>query len=304
MSILTVTRKESETDVSTDVLSKKELLQLKKKKHRKKKLYIIIAFAVTFVFLMVAFFWIPFFHIRTVSISGTETINSSELERYVLLRTQGTFLGIVPKKNVFLIHKKTLEQAIQSFFPHASTVKINKHFTSLRITITERERDAVWCSSLDSEAVCYSVDTEGVIYEIAGKASNPLFFVYDTPVLYDTEPILKSVLPKEAYTRIEQIRQNLQHYTIPLYGYSLHDENEEIFYLSPIRHNEPSSFIKTQTKQDTESIVSHLVTALKSDVLSEQKATYFSGLEYIDLRFDGKVFYKLTSSTDVINEIK
>ncbi len=128
--------------------------------------------------------------------------------------------------------------------------------------------------------------------------------MYDTPVLYDTEPILKSVLPKEAYTRIEQIRQNLQYYTIPLYGYSLHDENEEIFYLSPIRHNEPSSFIKTQTRQDTESIVSHLVTALKSDVLSEQKATYFSGLEYIDLRFDGKVFYKLTSSTDVINEIK
>jgi hypothetical protein len=276
-------------------ITKGELLQKKKKKQKKRKYIIFSILFFIFCILGILFFSIPYFHIKKVIVVGEETIVPGSTEHIVQETLQGRYALVFPKKNVFLIKKKKLVYILRATFPEIDTIHIRKHFHSLNITIAERKPSTVWC--MDTRSDCYFVHNDGTIFALAGKVSNPLFFVYYTPLQDTVEPIGALLLPKEKFDRVERIRKTMNEYGVKMYGYTMASDHEEYLYITPIQHGQKSAYIKSRTDQNTETILSNLMTVLKSDELLQEKNNHFNNTEYIDLRFDGKVFYKLLSSS-------
>jgi hypothetical protein len=162
---------------------------------------------------------------------------------------------------------------------------------SIDIEITERKPTSIWCQHI-TDTACYFVHTDGTIFDTAGIFSNPLYFMYTTPIS-DTAPIGQVVLSHDKLNRVNQIVSVARDYGVEMYGYTLVDTYEENFYIMPITSGLPSAYVKTRNDQSAETIVSNLVTALKTDVLKNEKDHAFSHTDYIDLRFDGKVIYKI-----------
>lgn len=273
--------------------TKGELLQKKKKNQEKRKHIWIAMGCICFVILGTLFFRIPYFRISHVEVTGLETLDVTAVAQSVTDSIAGDYLFILPRKNVFLIQKSKLTYRLKALYPRIDTVKVRKHFHVLDITITERRQNAIWCTDgLD----CYFVHDDGTIFDTTGIFSNPLYFVYDTPVDSSVtgSPIGLLVLPAEKFARVEAITQVMADYGVKIYGYKTASSYEDYFYITPLVRGAASAYIKARPDQSAETIASNLVTALKTDALKREKDNHFLSTDYIDLRFDGKVVYKLT----------
>lgn len=298
------TRKVQTQNKDLQNLSKAELLRRRKKDFRKRKMYFFSGLFSIFLTLCIGFFWISYFHVKKVVVTGTETLESQTVEQFVIKHITGNTLFVLPKKNVFLIDKKSLSDTLKKEFSRIDTLKIRKHFRSIDISIQERKPQALWCTDLHKEIPCYFVHSDGTIFEEAGRFSNPLFFVFYTKIADSTTPIGSKVLTRDKFMRVEQITTTMLEHGVRMYGYKKESDSEEIFYVSPLYYNKESAEVKTRVDQSDAVIVSNLLTALKSQVLAGEKDKHFSNTEYIDLRFDGKVFFKLKSNVRTVEDKK
>ncbi len=274
---------------------KAELLQKKKKEQKKKKYIVISCVTAIVVVFFVLFLRIPYFQVTHISFSGLETIEEASIEKRVETLLSGSYLWVLPKRNIFLIHKKTIIADLAATYSRIDTIKIHKQLHTVDIRITERIPTSIWCQH-PTDTACYFVHTDGTIFDTAGVFSNPLYFMYSTPVSDRATPIGQHVLSDTDFVRITQIKDTVKDYGMTMYGYGLYSENEEYFYITPITSGTLGAYIKTRKDQSSQTIVSNLVTALKTDVLRKEKEHNFLNTEYIDLRFDGKVIYKLKNN--------
>ncbi len=298
------TRKIQTQNKDLQNLSKAELLRRRKKDFQKRKVYFFSGLFSIFLALCIGFFWISYFHVKKVVVTGTETLESQTVEQFVVKQLMGNTLFVLPKKNVFLVDKTELSILLQKEFSRIDTLKIKKHFSSIDISIQERKPQALWCTDLHKEIPCYFVHSDGTIFEEAGRFSNPLFFVFYTKLVDSPSPIGAKVLPKDTFTRVERIAKTMLDQGVRIYGYKKEIDSEELFYVSPLYYSAESAEVKTRVDQSDVVIVSNLVTALKSQALADEKDKRFSNTEYIDLRFDGKVFFKLKSNIRTIEDKK
>ncbi len=201
---------------------------------------------------------------------------------------------VLPGSNVFLIHKKKLITNLKKQYSVIDTVSIEKNFTSLSVTITERSPKTIWCGSELPNTPCYFIHEDGTIFEEAGAFSNPLFFVFYTPLERADDPLGSFVLPKEQFERVINIQKTLATYGIKLYGYKKDKEGTESFFLTPIiLGGATPAFIKSQEWQSAETFISKLITALKNSKLKGVRDERFLTLDYVDIRFNDQISFKL-----------
>ncbi len=283
-----------ETKAQQQMISKAHLLKKKKQILRKRHMYSYLLLLCIVFFLVIGFFWLPFLRIKKLTVSELLTLDKSDVEQLVAKSISGKIWGIVPANNVFLIHKKKLIASIKNTYSTIDTVIIKKEFTSLSFTITERSPKTIWCQYLAPNSPCYFIHEDGTIFDIAGAFSNPLFFVFYTPLENRDNPIGSLVLTIEEFKRINEIQKLFATYGIKLYGYKKDTQGSESFFLSPIVLNGiPPAYILSQQNQTTETIVSKSITAFKNKTLRESQKNKFSTLEYIDIRFNDQVSFKL-----------
>ena len=101
-------------------------------------------------------------------------------------------------------------------------------------------------------------------------------------------------MAKEKFDRINLIQGTLARYGIKVYGYEKQSDNNELFFLSPIvLGGALPAQIKSQETQSAETVVSKTLTAIKNDSLRESQRGKWATLEYIDIRFNDQVSFKL-----------
>ncbi len=272
---------------------KAQLLLQKKRNLKKRKALFYGTVLLIFLGLVIGFFWLPFLKIKKITISPLLTLEEDEVRNFVDTRISESVLLILPGKNVFLINKKSLIRALKNEYSVIDTAEVDKDFTSLHLTLTERSPKTIWCENEEKQSSCYFIHEDGTIFEVAGEFSNPLFFVFYTPLEKSDYPIGSFVLPAEEFKRVTDIQKLLATYGIKLYGYKKSADGEESFLLTPIiLDGAPSAYIKSQNIQSPETVVSKVVTSLKNEKLKESQAGRFGALDYIDIRFNDQVSFK------------
>jgi len=253
----------------------------------------IIFYLLIFVFLSVlsyVFVFSSFLQIRKISIRGIEELEYEKVMGRINAGLDWKYFNFISKNNILLITSGELESELKNDFKKISSVEIRKVFPdTIVVSIQERKALLVWCSGEN----CFMVDEKGFAYSAADFNSpevveNNLIVVRDqsqSPILTD-----RIVLKPEIVDFLLAIRKEMK----DRLDIDLNREFETPKSISGDLVAVTSEGWKIMLNKDlgAEKEVEMLQIVLDQNISQEKRAD----LEYVDLRMEGKVYYKLKSA--------
>lgn len=233
--------------------------------------------------------------VRIAEIRGVEESRFLEVaEREIA----GSYLGLIPRNSIFFFPERTIRARILAESPEIAAVSIARStFTSIKIQVSKRAPIARWCGlSKTPEPVdeyCYFFDASGFIYAaedpVRDAVSNGAGVATTTPPLHAF-----SIYGKLAGNTEEPLRATLEDakHIPPALDFArelprLGGKVETITF----RGDEVDVLLQSGTRLtyvrgEEEKAFAALVSSKENIDLSD------GSLEYVDLRFDGKVYLK------------
>jgi len=256
-----------------------------------KAVFFLLGFLI-FVAGITAFFYIPGFRIKEISISGAEILDTGQFKGEIANLLKGKFLKIIPYDNIFIFPAGKITAELSQKFPILKKITIARDFSqNLSVEIEERKPEAIWCLTFTNDLIatstiptadsCAFVDEKGFIFGLAPLFSGTIFLKF-----FDKrgQPsvIGKEMIPDAEFQKLRAFKDLLIKNDINVVKIILKDEgiyevySKEGWYILLNAKNEPNpSFNNLKLVLDTQ--------------IKEKRAK----LEYIDLRFGQKVFFKL-----------
>lgn len=214
---------------------------------------------------------------KEVSIRGIENLKKEELEFSVR-----EFL-----KTPFFFNSKKLIASLKTSFPRIAEVNVRRNFfqKTLHLEIQERKPWALWCPETESnkvEATCFYIDNSGIVFQKA-----PLFFGDLILKIFDEremtvkigEPFLETrhVINLQNFTR--RLNDTYKTRTV-----EIRTTVDLAFWLTTTAGWRIVLDSETDIDRALENLDIFLTSAIKDQV---------ENLDYLDLRFKDKGFYKL-----------
>jgi len=221
----------------------------------------------------------PAFAVEGVEVNGTKELSRIEVKEFAEVLLNEDKWRILSRKNIFLYPRKQIESGVLEAFPRAMTASVS--LSSFRepvvvLNVKERVPSALWCNGLD----CFLVDDSGFIFAEANELSLLKgFYVFEGGVVGDN-PVGLTLLPNH-FSRISKLMNEIESIGINVESMNIeNDENYEIV-------GEDGMALRIKFAQTNEDVISNLRAIMGSSALREQD------IEYIDLRFGNRVYYKL-----------
>ncbi len=269
--------------------------------------------------------YLPKFTIRSVTVVGAEHVPPQVIADYVRsILDDGTY-HFFSRRNIFLYPRAAIESDIVSYFPRIASAHLSRDTaisTQLTVTVIERTPFALWCESPQTAgaasstvptlpgamlaqpsvpaATCYEMDAGGFLYALATGLSIPATqyrFEGGLSGATSTSPYVAATAPGSpvgrifALTHLPSLVSLLT--TLGQAGFTpttVAVENDTDFSVEITDTAASSSFmVKASFGEDAGTLVKNLQLVLSSGPLQGQ----LSGLQYIDLRFGNRVYYKL-----------
>lgn len=230
--------------------------------------------------------------INNITITGTQELNSlaiqSSLEEYF----QGKFFGIIPKNNFLFISQKKVIDLLENNFKKIRSVLISKKFPdSVSINIDERKSVLVWCSNEN----CFLIDEKGTAYNVADFDSpeivqNHLIRIND--ISARSVAIGEKIIDPAYEEYVMSIKESLKGIDIKISdgndAYSTPSNMADEIYV----RTDKDTQIYFSTQFSLDSAIHTLDVVLKKEIPEDK----LNNVEYIDLRSEGRVFYKIRSA--------
>lgn len=251
----------------------------------------VVCFAAAFFYVLL---FSPYLTIVSVNIFGCEKISENSIRDMANNHMSGKYLAIFPKDNLLMaaINRKKIAADIMASYKEIEKVDIKPIFPSaMDITIRERQLLMGLCASGE----CYLIDENGIAYKRSSQEELDSFGVV---TLTDSENIKinldENAIDAKTPAYLEEARNKLKDdleieagnnfetpsivstdMRLPL------NEGWKIYFSSDIPLEKEIEMLK----------------AVLRDKIKDQRAN----LEYVDLRSDNKVFYKLKEQPPEVN---
>ncbi|MDO8575897.1 MAG: hypothetical protein Q7R90_01120 [bacterium] len=236
--------------------------------------------------------YLPQFNISGISVVGAGGIKEELIRRSVETVLDDGAYRILSRRNIFLYPRAELEKAVASLHPvkSARITRPSVFATDIIITIEERQAFARWCTGM-YQGECYLMDAGGFIYAPMGWAgaatsSTQYVFAGGLPprdgIATSTYPIGQSFVQAHLPGLLSLLTYLGQAGFTPL-GAEV-ENGQDI--LIPLQEG---FLLKASFGADANTLVKNLELVLSSDVLKGKTEL----LEYVDLRFGNRVYYKL-----------
>ncbi|MBI5138785.1 MAG: FtsQ-type POTRA domain-containing protein [Candidatus Vogelbacteria bacterium] len=228
-------------------------------------------------------------NLQTIVITGTVFVSKTEVAKIIDDEMRGFHLGIIPKKSFMFYPKNSIRERILSSFDRVYAATFTEESPSeLLVTVHERVPDAVWCEgefNRSTERRCYYVDKIGLLYDVAPSFSGPVYFEY-YGYLRESPRLGNNVLDLEQIIKIQEFRRELIKNNIePISILIKSDKSYELMTGQGWK-------VFFSSDAPVELMIKHLNLTLLSEILTKRVTDKKSKLEYIDLRYGEKVFYK------------
>jgi cell division septal protein FtsQ len=288
---------------------KKNKIQLKsqvftdrKQKNKDSIISLVIYRLLLVSFVVVAFYvflFSPFLQTEKINISGTNTINSSDIKKEVDLVLGEKYFSILPKNNLLLFPVNIAKQNILNKFKKISSIDIVKKFpNSIDIKIIERKSLLIWCSREN----CFLVDEKGYAY---------------LPADFESEDVKQNNLLKITDESGRKVELNSKIIQDEYIGFILESKNilkqeadieidDNYLIPSPLADEfsvktNNGTLLKISTQIPLQKVLKNMQIFFQK---KESPVTSLDQLEYIDLRNEYKIFYKIKNSSPEIENLQ
>ncbi len=274
-----------------------ELKRVQRTKRRKK----VILFAVFFLILvggLAALSRLNKLKIDTVVVTGTEVLDEKQILDVVQGQLAGKYVWLFSKSNTFIYPRNAIAQKLKDTFKIIADLEIaHPDIKKITVTIQERKGAYLWCTG-DAEDIsaqnsnCYFLNSDGYIFSNAPYFSGNVYFKFLGGGISD-DPIGRQFLSPNKFNSLIQLKKAMYSLKLNPSAVVILDNGEYQFILtrsSGARSNPPKILIPADF--NLEKIVSNLDSSISADPLQTELAKGFPTLQYIDMRFDNKVFYK------------
>ncbi len=283
-----------------NVLNSPRLLELKKS--RKKAIWskiFISLFGLTAIFAFLAYVSrIEKLNISKIEIVGNKTIETVLLEETILKEISGKYLWLFPKTNVLSYPKNSIQSALENNFKRLKninlTIKDNKILT---VSLDERTAKYLWCGASipteeNTEEKCYFLDEEGFTFVEAPYFSGEVYFKFYGKNNLNIENPQGSYFSEQSFSQLVFFKNFLSDLKLkPTQLYIKEDGDVEI-YLSKGALSSENPKILLKIDADFQNVAENLDAAITTEPLKSKMKNKYSLLQYIDLRFGNKVYFK------------
>ena len=233
----------------------------------------------------------------SVSVVGVNTFHSEDIVEFTHSYWNGTYLGVIPRSSTILFSKDRFQKQLIQKFPIIDMAYITLPTPDvLQINIKERTPAIVWCFAENS---CGFVDSSGILYGTAPEFSEGVYPIFQSESNNNLqEKMGTEIIEPNTMKRFISLFNNLQSDTMNLsktYFYTDGDVAFSIDTLFGVYTKNAAKLLGT-VGQDDELFIRDLKTGLNNDAFKKQFLENPKTLEYIDMRFKGKIFYKFTTS--------
>lgn len=234
--------------------------------------------------------YLPRFSIQHIEVAGTNDIQPDQIRTFVDNKLESNSFAYLSPRNIFFYPRGAIEMGLREYFPRIESAKISRESllaNAISVSVHEREAFARWCPSTTLRAgaatECYAVDTTGFIF--ASATSTTRFtssYIFEGSISEGSSPIGQTYLPGR-FAGILTLLERLGQAGISAEKVSV--EGEQDFSVELSRGFEIHATFGT----DVGLLVKNLELILASEALRGKEGE----LEYIDLRFGNRVYYKL-----------
>ena len=258
----------------------KKLLQ-KKKRAKKWKL---IIFCVVVVLLIGGFFyWMrhPSLNIENIVVSKNHFSKAEGIQARVSEVLDDNILLLIPKTNVLFLPRYETEKKLKEEFPEIENIDIDLNgFKEIEIEVFEYEPEMVW---FNGDNKSYFINKEGNIF-----LEEPLLHSYKDLLILESKmentELGMNIIDSEFLESLNSFSENLIEIEIEI---------------KKVKHSEEDVY-RIETNKDFEIVVSsnddfdasfeNIEVILEDGTLKKEDLHL---VDYVDLRFGNKVFYKL-----------
>ena len=242
-----------------------------------------IAFGVILAILLGALLWI--LQQGAVRISKVQVFGGDEsLSLYATSAMQGNYFGIIPRDSIVFFPEDSIRSNIVAAHPEIAAVSLfRKGMDGLTIKIDNRTPVARWCGLSPTEGVeayCYFFDVKGYIFATAATTTPTLnSFVVYAPLVNDTlEPLRATLVHAADLPSVFDFARQLS-----TFGSSV---SSIVFIADEVSLHLVSGTRIAYVVGNEQNAFTALVSAKANLNLAD------GSIEYVDLRFDGKVYVK------------
>jgi len=266
-------------------IKKKYIESQKKRRHkaRMRRLTITVIVSVTVLVGTGAYLFSSRFHIVDVSVEGVARTPREDVDLYLAEWLTQKKFGIVPVRSYWMLSRDDLAAGLASAFPTIERADVTTEFPqTLKVNVQEYAGWGVLCRTNDEG--CFWIDRAGVAFESAPAG----FSGSIVPKITDERD--HRVTLKEQQLSSEMMR------LIAFFNERAPSDTRIQSVEFTIARTDETIRVKTRAgweilileKADPEYVWKNLDTALAGEVKEN-----ITKLEYIDLRFGNKIFYKL-----------
>lgn len=268
------------SEKQSSAVHSKERLSIRRRRSRRRIGIALSVLAVLFVGASIYGMWQPSVRISHVIMYGTDQSLASIAEESI----QGMYFGIIPRDSTFFFSESSIRSSLLSADATIAAVSIfRKGFNGLSLKIDYRVPVAEWCGlarTSDVEEYCYVFDANGFIFSARTKSDEPInAFALYAP-LADTvmEPLRATIAQAEKLPPVFDFARQLN---------QLDAQTSFI----TIRTDEVDCVLKNGTRITY--LLAHEQEAFTALISARSNFNLADGsIEYIDLRFPGKVYVK------------
>ena len=266
--------------------------------------------------LIYAFFFSSLFKIREITIRGGDVFPVEEVLKVVNQELEGFSYHYFPKNSFYLVSSQRIYSILKNKFPKAKTIIVKKKFpASLFIALESREKAVIYCKQARSfqpqdsedltedneatttddvleailqpaegESKCFFADSEGIIFEKAPEIYGGAMTVLKDASAREVE-MGEAVINPEMVSFVNEVRNTLSEET-----------NVRLLYFQINFY--PSVDVVAWTTEGWQIIFditrpAYPQVLMLKKVLQEKIKEQRDRLEYIDLRVENRVYYKL-----------
>ncbi|MDO8659580.1 MAG: hypothetical protein Q7K54_03170 [Candidatus Parcubacteria bacterium] len=281
-----------------NVLNSPRLAELKKHRRRvfQRKIVLFSLGFLTFFISLFFLYRLPSLNINDIEVKGNKIIETEIIKEVVQTQIGGKYLYFFPKTNIFFYPKNTIKNELQNKFKRLKDINITiQNKKTLQISMTEREALYTWCGDVlpevnDSEQKCYFLDKDGYIFDEAPYFSGEVYFKFYGLVNVDIST--GAYFAPENFQKFITFKRELEGMKlkpVALYVTPLGDIKVLLSKGSTMITN-PEIIFKADA--DFQKVAENLQAALITEPLQTNLKNKYSSLEYIDLRFGNKVYFK------------
>lgn len=286
-----------------NLVNSPKLAELKRRKRRilLEKILICVLAVVIVVGALAYFSRIKKLNIENISVEGNKVIDTELIKTSAEKELAGKYLWLFPKSNILLYPESKIKSAIGENYKRLKDIEISQKGNSLNISMSERVPAYTWCGMEPKGSGtenCYFLDSEGYIFDAAPYFSGEVYFKFYGAPSPQSESVPVGENPSGSYVArgyferliaFKDILTALGVKPVSLYI----DTNDEInIALSKQKASGTEPKILVKRDSDFDRVAENLRAAINTEPLKGEFAKNYSNLEYIDLRFGNKVYYR------------